>query len=217
MWQTKKHRIIGTQLTQEKELMFSPLIILAIVVGVIVVYVISIYNSLQTLKTRIVASIQEIGNQLKRQASLIPNLQESVKAYMKQEKDIFQMLTDARKSVQAAQSSGSMSDIDKAVSDLQGVMGRLNVMVESNPEIKSDATVAKFMDELRDTADKLMYSRRTLIDLSQSYNQKLMVFPSNIIAGIFGFKPEKGLETAMTGEHVEVSSEEMKDVKVKLD
>jgi LemA protein len=196
--------------------MFNPLIILAVVIGAIVLYVIAVFNSLQTLKTRIVASIQEIGNQLKRQMSLIPNLQESVKAYMKQEKDIFQMLTDARKSVQVAQSSGSMTDIDKAVSDLQGVMGRLNVMVESNPEIKSDATVSKFMDELRDTADKLMYSRRTLIDLSQSYNQKLMTFPSNIVAGMFGFKPEAGLATAQTGEHVEVSEEEMKDVKVKL-
>lgn len=196
--------------------MFSLPLIIGVVVLAVIVYVISLYNSLQTLKTRIVASIQEIGNQLKRQASLIPNLEASVKGYMKQEKDIFQMLTDARKSVQAAEKSGSMSSIDKAVNDLQGVMSRLNVLVESNPEIKSDATVSKFMDELRDTADKLMYSRRTVIDLSQSYNQKLVTFPSNMIAGMFGFKPEKGLDTPMTGEHVEVSAEEMKDHKVEL-
>ncbi|MEO8581034.1 MAG: LemA family protein [Patescibacteria group bacterium] len=196
--------------------MFSLPLILVIVGVAIALYVISIFNSLQTLKTRIVASIQEIGNQLKRQASLIPNLQASVKGYMKQEKDIFEMLTNARKSVQTASSSSSMKNIDKAVSDLQGVMGRLNILVESNPEIKSDATVAQFMNELRDTADKLMYARRTVIDLSQTYNQKLMVFPSNIIAGMFGFKPEAGLATPMTGEHVEVSSDEMKDPKVDL-
>lgn len=196
--------------------MFSPLLVIGLVVVGLVLYIISIFNSLQTLKTRITASIQEIGNQLKRQASLIPNLEASVKGYMKQEKSIFQMLTDARKSVQAAQQSGSMDKIDKAVSDLQGVMGRLNVLVESNPQIKSDATVAQFMSELRDTADKLMYSRRTLIDLSQTFNQKLMVFPSNIIAGMFGFKPEKGLATATTGSHVEVSESEMKDPKVEL-
>lgn len=191
--------------------------IILLVAGVaIAFYIISIYNSLQTLKTRIVASIQEIGNQLKRQASLIPNLQASVKGYMKQEKDIFQMLTDARKSVQIASDSGSMKNVDKAVSDLQGVMGRLNVLVESNPQIKSDATVAQFMNELRDTADKLMYARRTVIDLSQTYNQKLMVFPSNIIAGMFGFKAEAGLATPTTGEHIEVSSGEMKDPKVEL-
>ncbi len=191
--------------------------IILLVAGVaIAFYIISIYNSLQTLKTRIVASIQEIGNQLKRQASLIPNLQASVKGYMKQEKDIFQMLTDARKSVQIASDSGSMKNVDKAVSDLQGVMGRLNVLVESNPQIKSDATVAQFMNELRDTADKLMYARRTVIDLSQTYNQKLMVFPSNISAGMFGFKAEAGLATPTTGEHIEVSSSEMKDPKVEL-
>lgn len=196
--------------------MFSLPIILIVVLVAIALYVISIYNSLQTLKTRIVASIQEIGNQLKRQASLIPNLQASVKGYMKQEKDIFEMLTSARKSVQAASESGSMKSVDKAVSDLQGVMGRLNILVESNPEIKSDATVTQFMNELRDTADKLMYSRRTLIDLSQTYNQKLVVFPSNLIAGIFGFKPEAGLATAQTGSHVEVNSDEMKEPKVEL-
>jgi hypothetical protein len=72
------------------------------------------------------------------------------------------------------------------------------------------------MRELGDTADKLMYARRSLIDLSQSYNQKLMVFPSNIIAGMFGFKPEKGLETPMSGDHVAVSEAETKDVKVNL-
>lgn len=196
--------------------MFSLPLILGVVVVAIVLYVISVFNSLQTLKTRIVASIQEIGNQLKRQANLIPNLESSVKAYLKQEKDIFQMLTDARKSVQAAQGSRSMKNIEKAEADMTQLMGRLNVLVESNPEMKSDSTVTKFMDELRDTADKLMYSRRTLIDLSQSYNQKLMVFPSNIIAGMFGFKPEAGLATATTGEHVEVSADEMKDPKVSL-
>lgn len=196
--------------------MFSLPIILVIVAVAIVLYVISIYNSLQTLKTRIVASIQEIGNQLKRQASLIPNLQASVKGYMKHEKDIFEMLTNARKSVQLASESGSMKNVDRAVSDLQGVMGRLNILVESNPEIKSDATVTQFMNELRDTADKLMYSRRTLIDLSQTYNQKLLVFPSNLIAGVFGFKPEEGLATAQTGSHVEVSADEMKEPKVDL-
>jgi LemA protein len=196
--------------------MFSLPIILVVVAIAIVLYVISIYNSLQTLKTRIVASIQEIGNQLKRQASLIPNLQASVKGYMKHEKDIFQMLTDVRKSVERASESGSMKNVDRAVSDLQGVMGRLNILVESNPQIKSDATVTQFMNELRDTADKLMYARRTLIDLSQTYNQKLVVFPSNMIAGLFGFKPEAGLATAQTGEHVEVAADEMKDPKVEL-
>jgi len=184
--------------------------------GIIVVYVISVYNSLQQLKTQIQASIQEIGNQLKRQASLIPNLQSSVKGYLKQEKDIFKMLTDARKNAEAAAASGKEADIESAISSLQSVIPKINVVVEDNPEIKSDATVTKFMNELRDTADKLMYARRSVIDLSQAYNVKLVTFPSNIVATLFKFKPEKGLQTPTSGEHVSVSDEEMKDVKVDL-
>lgn len=195
----------------------SPLLIIFIVVVVLALYVISVYNSLQRLKTQIVASIQEIGNQLKRQASLIPNLEASVKGYMKHEKGVFEMLTDARKSVAAAQSTGSAKDIDDAITKIQAVVPRINVMVEDNPELKADSTVNNFMQELTDTADKLMYARRTVIDLTQSYNVKLMTFPSNMIAGMFGFQPEKGLDTPMTGSHVEVSQDEMKDVKVKLD
>lgn len=187
---------------------------LLIALGFVVLYVISIYNSLQTLKTQIVASIQEIGNQLKRQASLIPSLMASVKGYIKHEKSIFKMLTDARKASEKAEKSGKTKDIDAALSSIQSVLPQIQVAVEDNPELKADTTVTKFMDELTDTADKLSYARRTVIDLTQSYNQKLVVFPSNLIAGLFGFKAEKGLETPMTGAHVSVSAGETEDIKV---
>ncbi|MBU0974713.1 LemA family protein [Patescibacteria group bacterium] len=183
---------------------------------VIAAYVISIYNSLQILKTQIKASIQEIGNQLKRQASLIPNLQASVKGLMKQEKAIFKMLTDARKNIVTAQESGKVADIEKAIQSVQSLVPQIAIAIEDNPELKSNEAVSKLMNELTDTADKLMYSRRSVIDLSQAYNQKLVVFPSSIVASIFGFKKEKGLATAMTGSHVEVSAKEMEDVKVDL-
>ncbi len=195
--------------------MSLPLIL--IVAGVaIAAYVISVYNTLQSLKTQIKASIQEIGNQLKRQASLIPNLESAVKGYLKQEKDVFKMLTDARKSVAQADKSGKASDIEDAIQKIQAVVPRINIAVEDNPELKSDKTVTKFMDELRDTADKLMYARRSVIDLSQAYNVKLVTFPSNIIAGVFGFTEEKGLDTPTSGSHVSVSSGEMSDPKVNL-
>jgi len=193
--------------------MFIPLLI---AVAIIAVYVVSIYNDLQKLKTQIVASIQEIGNQLKRQASLIPNLLETVKGYLKHEKSIFKMLTDARKAAQKAEKTGSSKDIEDAINQIQQAIPKLSIAVEDNPEMKADKTVTKFMNELTDTADKLMYARRSVIDLSQTYNEKLVIFPSNMIANMFGFKPEKGLATALTGSHVEVSSNEMKDVKVDL-
>ncbi|GIK83774.1 MAG: membrane protein [Patescibacteria group bacterium] len=193
------------------------LVLILIIAGVLIAgYVISIYNTLQRLKTQIAASIQEIGNQLKRQASLIPNLEASVKGMMKQETGIFKMLTDARKSVANAQESGKVNDIEKAIEQVQSLVPKMTIAVEDNPELKSDTTVTKLMNELTDTADKLMYARRAVIDLSQNYNEKLVMFPSNIIANMLGFKSEKGLETALSGSHVEVSNAEMKDVKVDL-
>ncbi len=193
-----------------------PVLIILAIVALLFLYVIGVYNSLQRLKTQIHASIQEIGNQLKRQASLIPNLQETVKAFMKHEKDIFEMLTDARKAVAKAEDSGKATDIDAAINKIQAAIPRLSVAVEDNPELKSNETVTKFMSELTDTADKLMYARRSVIDLTQSYNEKLVTFPSNLVASVFGFKAEKGLVTPMSGSHVEVSESEMKDVNVKL-
>lgn len=190
-------------------------ILLFVIIG-IAFYVVSIYNGLQKFKTQIIASIQEIGNQLKRQASLIPNLESSVEGYLKHEKGIYDAITSARKAVQAADKSGNMNDMDKAVGQLQNMIPQIKVLVESNPELKADKTVTKFMDELTDTSDKLMYSRRTLIDLTQMYNEKLVTFPSNIVANFFGFTPEKGMATPTTGQHVEVSESEMKDVKVDL-
>jgi len=192
------------------------LLIPGVILIAIIAYVVSVYNTLQRLKTEIQASIQEIGNQLKRQASLIPNLQAAVKGYMKQEKEIFKMLTDARTAAEDAAKSGSASDIEDAINKLNQVMPKINVAVEDNPEIKSDATVTQFMSELRDTADKLMYARRSVIDLSQNYNVQLVTFPSNFVAKMFGFTPEKGLATAMSGSHLSVSESEMSDVKVDL-
>lgn len=190
------------------------IILLAIVA--ILVYATGVYNKLQTLKTQIKASIQEIGNQLKRQASLIPNLEASTKAYLGHEKEVYNMITKARTSVEQANKDNSGKNIEEALNNIQGLIPKISVVVESNPELKANETINKFMSELSDTADKLMYSRRSVIDLSQNYNQKLVTFPSNIVANIFGFKEEKGLETPLSGSHVSVSNDETKDVKVNL-
>lgn len=187
-----------------------------VILAIVFLYVIGVYNSLQALKTQIKASIQEIGNQLKRQAGLIPNLEVAVKGQLKHEQGIYKMLTDARQSVKKADASGSAKDIDQAITKIQNLIPQIQVAVESNPELKANEAITKFMDELTDTADKLTYARRSVIDLSQSFNEKLVVFPSNIVANIFGFKEEKGIATAATGAHMEVSSEEEKTPKVNL-
>lgn len=191
------------------------LIIIAILV-IAGVYVVATYNQLQTLKTRIKAAIQEIGNQLKRQSNLIPNLSESAKGYLEHEKEIFDKLAEARKAVNSAVESGETQAMLDAQDKVQNALGSLKVIVESNPEIKGTEVVSKLMGELRDTADKVMYSRRTLIDLVADYNKMLLTIPSNIVGSIFGFKPEKGLQIAESGEHLEVSKEETKSPKVDL-
>lgn len=192
------------------------MILLPIAVVIIAGYIVLIYNNLQTIKTRIKASIQEIGNQLKRQASLIPNLTESAKGYLEHEKGIFDKLTDARKMVETAVNSGSADKMMAAQDLVQKALNSLRVVVESNPQIKGAEVVNKLMDELRDTADKMMYSRRTLIDLSADYNKVLVTFPSNIVAGIFSFKAEEGLKMADAGESLQVETEETKSPKVNL-
>ena len=193
----------------------SVIVVIIVVLG-LVAWVIGVYNFFQTTKARIKASIQEIGNQLKRQSSLIPNLESSAKGYLKHEKDIFKSLTDARKAVDTAANSGDMSQIDKAAQQIQSLLPKLQIMVEDNPELKSDKVVTQLMDELRDTADKLMYARRTVIDLAADYNIKRVTFPSNLVANMFSFSEEKGLETPLSGDHISVSQQETQDVKVNL-
>lgn len=188
-----------------------------IAVGVILIYGIATYNSLQTIKTRIQASIQEIGNQLKRQIDLIPNLETSVKGYLKHERSIFTQLAEARKAVVSAIKTGGLAKAQDAASLLQQVIPALQVVVEDNPELKANETVARLMDELRDTADKVMYARRTLIDLTADFNRLLMTFPSNMVAMLFGFKAEKGLTTPTEGAHMSVAAEETKTPRVNLD
>lgn len=190
-------------------------VILAVAV-ILVFWVISTYNFFVTSKTRIGASIQEIGNQLKRQSELIPNLETSAKGYLKHEKGIFEELAGVRKAISSAVDSGNlkkMTDAGKMVSDM---LPKIQVVVESNPEIKGSEVVKNLMDELRDTSDKVMYARRILIDLTADYNVKLVTFPSKIIAGMFHFEKMKGLETSTEGDSLKVKADDMKTPKVNL-
>lgn len=179
-------------------------------------YLVSLYNFFQTALTRIKASIQEIGNQLKRQADLIPNLEASVKGYLTHEKDILTMLADARKSIGSATKSGDLSKQASAAGMLGSILPRLAVIVESNPELKANTTVMTLMEELRDTSDKVMYARRTLIDLSADYNIKVVTFPSNLAAAMFGFKQQPGLKLADMDGATSVSAAETKSPKISL-
>ncbi len=182
----------------------------------IILWVVSLYNFFVSSKARIKAAIQEIGNQLKRQAELIPNLESSVKGYMKHETQIFKMLTDARKAITEASKSGDIQKMSEAGEKLSAVLPRLSVAVESNPQMQASQIVSDLMSELRDTSDKVMYARRLVIDLTADYNVKRVSFPSNLIASMFSFNELPGLITPETGSHMEVSEDETKTPKVSL-
>src|SRR5690554_5465481 len=136
------------------------IIVVLAAIAVLVLYIIGFYNRLKTYQVRIKASIQEIGNQLKRQAGLIPNLVDSVKGYMKHEKGIFDNLTDARKMISQAVDTNDTKKLDQSQELIGKALGALRVVVESNPEIKASNIISNLMNELRDTADKIMYARR---------------------------------------------------------
>ena len=104
------------------------------------------------------------------------------------------MLADARKAVTGASKSSDLDKQSAAAGMLGDILPRLAVIVESNPELKGNTTVLGLMEELRDTSDTVMYARRTLIDLSADYNIKVVTFPSNFVAQMFGFKEQAGLK-----------------------
>jgi LemA protein len=190
-----------------------------LIVGALILlslWVVSTYNFFASSKTRIGAAVQEIGNQLKRQSELIPNLEASVKGYLKHERGIFEELTRARKSVSAAVESGNLDKMADAGKKLADLLPKIQVIVESNPQIKGAEIVKTLMDELRDTSDKVMYARRLLIDLTADYNVKRVSFPSNLVAGLFDFGAVKGLETPNEASFTKVSESDTKTPKVNL-
>jgi len=190
--------------------------ILAVAAVLLVLWLVGVYNKFKTTETRIGASLQEIGNQLKRQAELIPNLVASVKGYMKHEQKALDKITDARKSILSALKAGGAQNLVNAADKLQSAMGGIQAVFESTPELQAAGPTKQLMDEVRDTADKVMYSRRTLIDLTADYNVMIVTVPTNMVAQMFKFAAKPGLKTAATGAHVEVSAGEVKTPKVEL-
>ncbi|MDD3679498.1 MAG: LemA family protein [Candidatus Shapirobacteria bacterium] len=191
------------------------MIILLVVIGIIAAYVATTYNFFVITKTRIQAQVEELGNQLKRRAEFIPQIADIIEINTDQEKKIYQMITDARKRVNQADKEQDPEKLFKAASEIEQAIGSIQVLVESNPELKTAEVVIEAQNNLRDTQDKVMYAKRTLIDLTQSFNARVLGFPSNLVAKTFGFKVQKGLDLADTKEAISVSSEEMINPKIK--
>ena len=178
------------------------LIVVIVLVLLLAGFIISNYNSLVTLRNRVKDQASQIDIQLKRRFDLIPNLMECVKGYMKHEKDTLEDIVKARNSFQSADSlEGEM----QANSELTKAMTKLFALAESYPELKASENFMSLQNDLSDTEDKIATARQFYSDTVLLYNNKIQMFPSNIVAGMFGFKEEKFFEaTEAEKENVKV-------------
>jgi LemA protein len=168
--------------------------ILWIVIGaavVLAVAVIGIFNSLVGLRNQVKNGWSQIDVQLKRRYDLIPNLIETVKGYVKHEQSTLENITKARA---AAMGAGSVGDKARAEGALTDAVNKFLVVAESYPDLKANQNFLALQEELRSTENKIAFSRQNYNDQVMFYNNKLEMFPSNVVAGAFGFKPEEAFK-----------------------
>lgn len=165
-------------------------IILTILV-LAVIFVIVMYNSLATARQRIKEAWSGIDVQLKRRSSLIPNLLEAVKGYAKHEKEVFENVTKARTALMGAQSPKQAAVADNM---LTGALKSLFAIAEDYPKLRASENFKELQEELSDTETKIAASRQFYNANVLNYNTKIKVFPSMVIASLFGFKEETFFE-----------------------
>jgi LemA protein len=172
---------------QIKNSSIMELLIIFVIVIILIFIVIGMYNSLVRLRNQVKNAWSQIDVQLKRRYDLIPNLIETVKGYMKHERETLEIVTRMR--TQAMEATG-VSDKAKAEGMLSSALGQLKVAFESYPDLKANQNFLALQEELTSTENKISFSRQNYNDQVLSYNNKTEMFPSSIIAGMFGFKKE---------------------------
>ena len=166
----------------------TPLVIVLIVLGVLILWIIGLYNSLIRLRNRTKEAWSDIDVQLKRRHDLIPNLLESVKGYMKHERELLENITRARSNAMSAQSSGNTAELAKQEGVLGNLLGGLRVAMEAYPDLKANQNMAQLRDELSDTENKIQSSRRFYNGMVRDFNIKIETFPNNMLAGMLKFE-----------------------------
>lgn len=177
-------------------------IILAIVV-ILVIAVIAMYNSLVQARIKVDNAWSQIDVQLQRRFDLIPNFVETVKGYMTHEKETFEKITNLRSSWSETQTVAEKANLDN---ELSTALKTIMAVAENYPDLKANQNFSELSEELRNTENKISFSRQFYNDTVTMYNTKLEVFPSNIIANIFKFKARELFTTE--------SDEARKNVKV---
>jgi len=186
-------------------------------IAVVVFWVIGAYNRLVSLRNAFKNAFAQIDVQLKRRYDLIPNLVETAKAYMKHERETLEAVIKARAGAVSANTVAAANPADPAAirqltaaeGALSGALGKLFALAEAYPDLKANQTMMQLSEELTSTENKIAFSRQSFNDSVMSYNTAVEQFPSNVIAGLFSFRPA---ELVVATE----SPEEKKPVKVQF-
>ena len=175
------------------------IIFLVIVVGA-VFYVVSIYNSLVTLKNRHQNAFSQIEVQLKRRYDLIPNLVETAKGYMAHEKETLEAVIQARneasallKGVASTLTPDAIQQLSGAENALQSALGRMNIVMEDYPDLKANENMMQLSEELTTTENRVAFSRQAFNDAVTAYNTYRQSFPPVFFAGMFGHPTDASL------------------------
>ncbi len=162
----------------------TTLIIAAVVLVLLILFVIGIYNALIRLRNQVDNAWSQIDVQLKRRHDLIPNLVETAKGYMKHERGTFEAITNARSQAMGAK---TVAEAGKAEGALGEALSKFMLVVENYPDLKANQNFLSVQEELTGTENKISFSRQSYNDQVLFFNNKIQMFPSNIIANTFNF------------------------------
>ena len=162
-------------------------IAIAIII-LLILFVVGMYNNLVRARQKVKNSWSQIDVQLQRRFDLIPNLIETVKGYMKHESDVLTKVTELRTSWANASTVAEKAELNN---QLSSALKTIMAVSENYPDLKASQNFSELQQELQNTENKISFSRQFYNDSVTMYNTKLEVVPSNIIASMFGFKPEE--------------------------
>jgi LemA protein len=170
-----------------------------IILAIIVIgglFLVGMYNRLVTLRQRVREAWSDIDVQLKRRYDLIPNLVETVKGYAAHEKSVFENVTQARANAIAAGATGTPEQRAQAENVLTGALRSVFAVAEAYPQLQASQNFRDLQENLTATEDKIAFARRFYNGNVRDYNTGLQTFPTNILAGMFGFTVEQYFELA---------------------